>query len=357
MPIVFALMDMAGRIGNIGYTLYYPLLLILAFISLKHKSRTDGIFGFYLLACGMSILFNNIPSFYNIYVRFVAYILLFVAFTPLVNSRYASVLRMRSIQYFCFFTVFIVGINFVFFKGGNISAAQQQIYQNVGMYVGSTGNNEMGALGAISLAYLAGLLMYRKQFFNKGSFAGILLGFFFLIFVLYPFFTEYARGIIEFKQGGDLTAFDTNSRDVLWALRMKEFESSPFWGIGFGTISDYNSWTIASGGTVETGSSWCAALSQTGLLGTIPIVWIVGGNLKWLLFTKKEHDYLTVLLTGLTIFFTIHPISEGYFTTVGAILCVLFWTVQGIVYSLRKGVFKTSDIPLLVINQRKFRLF
>ena len=226
MPIVFALMDMAGRIGNIGYTLYYPLLLILAFISLKHKSRADGIFGFYLLACGMSILFNNIPSFYNIYVRFVAYILLFVAFTPLVNSRYASVLRMRSIQYFCFFTVFIVGINFVFFKGGNISAAQQQIYQNVGMYVGSTGNNEMGALGAISLAYLAGLLMYRKQFFNKvwiaviglfmvsnvamllmassrsavfcafaaiismiyvknkqnlGSFAGILLGFFFLI--------------------------------------------------------------------------------------------------------------------------------------------------------------------------------
>ena len=88
MPIVFALMDMAGRIGNIGYTLYYPLLLILAFISLKHKSRTDGIFGFYLLACGMSILFNNIPSFYNIYVRFVAYILLFVAFTPLVNSRH-----------------------------------------------------------------------------------------------------------------------------------------------------------------------------------------------------------------------------------------------------------------------------
>ena len=51
------------------------------------------------------------------------------------------------------------------------------------------------------------------------------------------------------------------------------------------------------------------------------------------------------------------PYSEGYFTTVGAILCVLFWTVQGIVYSLRKGVFKTSDIPLLVINQRKFRLF
>ena len=27
MPIVFALMDMAGRIGNIGYTLYYPCLL------------------------------------------------------------------------------------------------------------------------------------------------------------------------------------------------------------------------------------------------------------------------------------------------------------------------------------------
>lgn len=402
MPIVFALMDMAGRIGNIGYTLYYPLLVILTFISLRHKSRTDGVFGFYLLACGISILLNNIPSFYNIYVRFAVYILLFLAFTPLINSRYISVLRMRSIQYFCFFTVFIVGINFAFFKGGNISAAQQQIYQNVGMYVGSTANNEMGALGAISLTYLAGLLMYRERILNKGwivaigwfmvsniamllmassrnavfcafaaiismiyvknkrelgTFAGILLGFFFLVFVLYPFFSEYARGMIEFKQGGDLSAFNTHSRDAIWALRMNEFKSSPFWGIGFGTISDYNPWTIASGGTVETGSSWFAALSQTGLMGTIPIVWIVGGNLKWLLFTKKKHNYLTVLLTGLTVFFTIHPISEGYFTTIGAILCVLFWTIQGLVYSLRKGIFKTSDIPLLVINQRKFKLF
>lgn len=180
---------------------------------------------------------------------------------------------------------------------------------------------------------------------------------FFLDFCTLSFFSEYARGIIEFKQGGDLSDFDTHSRDAIWALRMEEFKSSPFWGIGFGTISDYNSWTIASGGTVETGSSWFAALSQTGLLGTIPIVWIVGGNLKWLLFAKKGHDYLTVLLTGLTVFFTIHPISEGYFTTVGAILCVLFWTIQGLVYSLRKGFFKTSDIPLLVINQRKLRLF
>lgn len=51
MPIVFALMDMAGAVVILGIHIYYPLLLILAFISLKHKSRTDGIFGFYLLAC------------------------------------------------------------------------------------------------------------------------------------------------------------------------------------------------------------------------------------------------------------------------------------------------------------------
>lgn len=82
------------------------------------------------------------------------------------NSRYASVLRMRSIQYFCFYGIYSRH-KLRIFKGGNISAAQQQIYQNVGMYVGSTGNNEMGALGAISLAYLAGLLMYRKQFLIK----------------------------------------------------------------------------------------------------------------------------------------------------------------------------------------------
>ena len=115
------------------------------------------------------------------------------------------------------------------------------------MYVGSTGNNEMGALGAISLAYLAGLLMYRKQFFNKvwiaviglfmvsnvamllmassrsavfcafaaiismiyvknkqnlGSFAGILLGFFFLIFVLYPSLQNMHEALLSLNRVG-----------------------------------------------------------------------------------------------------------------------------------------------------------
>lgn len=395
VAIVFALMDLSGLVGQIGFQLYYPLLFFLAFLGITRYKKINTIYVLYIVACFLSIITNNIPSFYKIHFRFGAFIVLFLAFTPLLNSRYLAIVRTKAIQYFCLFSVGVVVINFLIFKGGGTSVYQSALYENIGMYTGSTANNQMGMLGGVSLIYLSTLLCYKNQIEKKWFYLflillfctlamtflassrsavlcavasilgllyvkykrkfGKLLGILCIIVivggVVAPIFDDYTRGIIEFKQGGDLSSFDTKSRDGLWELRIKEFKSSPITGIGFGTISNPGEFTKRSG-IVETGSSWLASLSQTGLLGTIPILVIVIGNLLYIL-KLKEPDFIQTLFSGLTIFFTIHPMAEGYITTVGAILCVLFWCIHGVVYSMRTKVFLTSDIPLLFIKEKK----
>lgn len=395
VAIVFALMDLSGLVGQIGFKLYYPLLFFLAFLGITRYKKINTIYVLYIVACFLSIVTNSIPSFYKINFRFGAFVVLFLAFTPLLNSRYLAIVRTKAIQYFCLFSVGVVVINFLIFKGGGTSVYQSALYENIGMYTGSTANNQMGMLGGVSLIYLSTLLCYKNQIEKKWFYLflillfctlamtflassrsavlcavasilgllyvkykrkfGKLLGILCIIVivggVVAPIFDDYTRGIIEFKQGGDLSSFDTKSRDGLWELRIKEFKSSPITGIGFGTISNPGEFTKRSG-IVETGSSWLASLSQTGLLGTIPILVIVIGNLLYIL-KLKEPDFIQTLFSGMTIFFTIHPMAEGYITTVGAILCVLFWCIHGVVYSMRTKVFLTSDIPLLFIKEKK----
>lgn len=395
VAIVFALMDLSVFVGGIGYKIYYPLLFFLAFLGITKYKKIYSIYIVYLLACLLSILTNNIPSYYKIPYRFGAFIVLFIAFTPILNSRYLAVLRTKAIQYFCFFSLGVVVVNFLLFKGGAISQNAIEGYESIGMYTGSAANNQMGMLGGVSLVYLSTLLCFKNQIEKKWFYIFLVLLFctlamtflassrsallcavasiLGLLYVKYkrkfgkllgilcivtvvgsvaaPMFDDYTRGIVEFKQGGDLSSFDTKSRDELWELRIKEFKSSPITGIGFGTISNPSEWTKYSG-IVETGSSWLASLSQTGLLGTIPILIIVIGNLLYIL-RLKEPDFIQTLFSGLTIFFTIHPMAEGYITTVGAILCVLFWCIHGVVYSMRTKAFLTSDIPLLFIKEKK----
>lgn len=397
IAIVFALMDLSGLVGSIGYKLYYPLLFFLAYLGVTKYKKMSTIYLVYLIACFLSILTNNIPSFYKIPLRFSGFIILFIAFTPLFTSRYLTIIRTKAIQYFCLFTVGVVVLNFALFKGGRVSQDAMANFEQIGMYTGSTANNEMGALGGISLIYLTSLLCFRNRIAPKWYYvsfallfcnlamtflassrsaiicaAAAILGMLYIKFkrkfgkllgilcitaiigsITAPMFNEYTRGIIEFKQGGDMSSFDTHSRDDIWGQRIKEFKSKPITGIGFGTIANPNEWTKYSG-VVETGSSWLASLSQTGLMGTIPILIIVIGNLVYLLRLKNP-DFIQTLFTGLTIFFTIHPMSEGYFTTVGAILCVLFWCIHGVVYSMRNKAFYTNDIPLLFIKNRNYK--
>ena len=397
--IVFALMDLSKIVGNIGYVLYYPMVIFMSILSIAKFQRINIIYVIYLYICLFSILYNlnKIPAYYNISFRFCAFILLFVAFTPILNSKYLTILRIKSIQYFCLLTIGVVAVNFILFKSGNISSEEFLIYENAGIYTGSTANNEMGALGGISLIYMSAVLCFRSEIQKKGlvlilillfsnlamtflassrsailcavtailgmlflkyknklrALFGITFIILFITSIAIPIFNDYTKGIIEYKQKGDLSSFNTVSRDVLWKSRLEEFKSSPLIGIGWGTVSNPEEYTKKTG-VVETGSGWLSSLSQTGLLGTLPILIIVVGNLLFLM-KLKDPNFIQTLFWGLSIFFFFFSMAEGYLTTAGAILCVLFWCIHGIVYSMRNSTFLLEDMPSIILFRKKSR--
>lgn len=69
----------------------------------------------------------------------------------------------------------------------------------------------------------------------------------------------------------------------------------------------------------------------------------------------KDPNFIQTLFWGLSIFFVLHPMAEGYLTTAGAILCVLFWCIHGIVYSMRNSTFLLEDMPSIILFRKKSR--
>jgi O-antigen ligase len=110
------------------------------------------------------------------------------------------------------------------------------------------------------------------------------------------------------------------SRFTKWENRLLEFESSPFFGIGFSSVNlaaEQNNGDLT--GLIEPGSSWLALLSMTGIFGFLSFLYLIG-SLKSGLVESPYANYL--LSYGL--FFMIHFIAEGYIFASGNLLFFCF---------------------------------
>ena len=151
----------------------------------------------------------------------------------------------------------------------------------------------------------------------------------------FPLWKEYTLGISD-KQGENYKEFDMKSRESYWEDRYIEFKSSPIIGIGFANISNPSEFSKKTG-IIETTTGWGSLFSQLGFIGAFLFLSLTIKNLIFLLKHKKGH-YLYCLLIGLLVFFCINSIGEGYITTVGCQFTIYFWTVQGLIYALRKKI-------------------
>lgn len=393
---IFFLMDMSGLIGNIGYIFYYPIIFIFATYCLLNNQKTSFIYILYICVCFLSIILNEIPAFYSIEFRFITFIILLLAFSPLVNSRSIALLRLRLLYFVTILSVILVFINFLLFQIGAISETQMKIYERTGMYFGSTANNEFATLGAISIMYIITFLVsffkrlkiidfiillflmfccismmliassrtaligtilsiiFIAIYSNKNNFKQILLNIIVLVVlftIAFTIFSNDMRGIIEYKQAGDMNNINLRSRENIWDTRIREFKSSPMYGIGFATISNPTKYAQKRG-VIEAGSGWLSVLSQTGILGCVCMLLILAPNILFLLKNKNK-SYCFIWLVGLSVIFLISPISEAYITTVGAVLCCLFWLNISIIDSFRNGLLKSSDLDLFLLLRKE----
>lgn len=135
--------------------------------------------------------------------------------------------------------------------------------------------------------------------------------------------TERLRSKMEL---GEKAGSVTMSRDGLWEDRKNEFRAFPVFGVGFSTINmKYaNGGLHSNTGTIEPGSSWFFLLSSIGLIGfcsfSIPFFRIL-----YLLFTKEPVGINGYFAGSLLFLFLFHMIFEGYIVASGSYLCFFLW--------------------------------
>lgn len=115
------------------------------------------------------------------------------------------------------------------------------------------------------------------------------------------------------------------SRDLLWAQRFEEIQSSPILGIGFAVTGTGEN---KKAGRAETGSGWITVMSQTGAVGfmlTI-LIWFKA----WTPKKRLQKDKFIILTYAGLAFLTLHSIFEGYMVQAGWYLCLVIWMVQGV---------------------------
>ena len=397
---VFFLMDMSGIFGAWGYYAYYPMLFIMSYYCFKNKQKISIVHIAYLIVCFLSIILNNIPEYYQAPSRYIVFILLLTSFSSLVNSRKIALIRLHLFHIFSILSVVLVTINYIFFSVGIVSKKQVEIFNEHGLYTGSTANNEMGLLAAIAIMFI--IAFYGK--FHKilsiidklmiltclicaismmamaSSRMGLICTILSVVFVIYKLNSKnlFKLGIAVVslvigiyitanllgdkfrfmlsKNDNQIEKININSRNDMWTARFTEFKESPLYGIGFGYMK--YGWGAADAkvnkGRIEAGSGWASVISQTGGLGALCILIIVLPNLIFLI-KRKSTSYCSAWYSGMCVMFIMQPITEAYITTVGAVLCCLFWLNYSVIDSFRTGLLKERDLNLRIYNH--FNLF
>lgn len=176
---------------------------------------------------------------------------------------------------------------------------------------------------------------YVKYKGELSKFIGKICAICFALLVCYPLYSGYANGILEKQRLNESSGGTFASRDEKWHNRLAEFEKSPFFGIGFASISldtaEGAAESTRTEGVIEPGSTWLAVLSMTGIAGAIPIYVLVFGTLfRLFALAKRFESYnFTVLFALLTAIVT-HQFAEGYAFAGGSYLCFFFWLLLGV---------------------------
>lgn len=400
VAFVFFAMDMSGIWGGWGYTIYYPLIFFIAIYCFKNQVRVGVPYVLFLLICLLSIIINDIPAYYHVPFRYIAFVLLMASFSSLFNSRKIALMRLHLFHLFSILSVILVSVNFILLKLGRLDSRQYELYQATGLYAGSTGNNEMGLLAAIAIMFIVVFYIKHRNYLSRWE-SFIMLGCLIcsismmalsssrmglictvisilvvifklnrgkgqkIVFAIIAFlvamvvtanlFSDKFKYMMQ-KNENQLTSLNVNSRDEMWKSRLKEFNESPVFGVGFAYMK--YGWGAADAaenkGRIESGSGWLSVVSQTGILGLLCIIFMVFPNLLFI-FRNRSTSYCSAWYSGMCVMFVLQPITEAYITTVGAVLCCLFWLNYSVIDSFRNGLLKESDLNLSIYGQ--FKLF
>ncbi len=353
---------------------YYAMMFgTLLMILSKGISKSNGVMLMLYAIAAVSILANDIPALFKPWQRLGTFILLTAVVSPMFISKWNAGLR---VQLFTGMTILLAIITAVSIIMLGLGMGRDSVQ---GWFEGAMKHSMlMGPVAAVSSLFCLYQLQYtvRKKWIKwvyyimigggllcvlqTGSRAALigtiisLLAFpyfrnrqhfdkmikkYLLVFILvlasFPIWNRYTDKIRE-KNKTEITELNVDSRLGHWQQRIIEWESSPLYGIGFGSVdaeSENSTINVETGG-VETGSSWLCALSMTGILGFLCVLGIFIGAFSRAWKMTYYSSATGSFLLSIMIFYIFHMMAEGYIFAGGNFLNTQLWLLIGTVYSI-----------------------
>lgn len=193
-----------------------------------------------------------------------------------------------------------------------------------------------GSRSAFILALACSLLTIKMQSNKFSSLLRNMIIVAIAIFAFTPFIMNNSKAMFQKRNAFEITVENT-SRDALWSQRMAEFRSSPLIGIGFAA---HGVGLDKKVGRNESGGGYISVLAQTGIVGTIFIIIIMGS--AFMLPRKIGTDPNTILAYCIFIFMAIHTIVEGYLFQGGWYLCLIIWLIIGVMIEHKDYAYKIT---------------
>lgn len=372
---------------NLGFPYYLVMFGMFIFVIAKSSvENVDNLFIFFIAACILSIIVNDIPSFFNPWGRLVSFILVTALISPFFGSSGLYRLRMEVFELIQYFLQPIVILSFLtYFAGMSFTARTRfsgitvhsmilapicadvilfSVYTLMRHKVSSkfrvSGKWRIYYIGLLVISILTLLLcasrtaligvmiatlmfLYFANGRNLFKTAQIVMVIALVWGVSESYLGAYTSSMEEKNENSMRAGGMMSSRESHWTQRMNEFKSSPVFGIGFGSIdieggegSNFNE----NEGHIETGSSWLGILSMTGILGSIFFLALFIRAIKQLKKIYRHNPRISLLLTGLLIFWCTHMMAEGYILAAGGFLFFNVWLILGVI----DAIFHTANL-------------
>lgn len=354
------------RIPGFSEVVYYGSFLgCFIWMVIRGGMHTSGKYLFFISAVLFSIWLNDIPSFFKVWFRAIAFFsIVFLVGPFFVNDRLTRLRRLLFIRTLLVLR-WVVLVSFVLkftapgivmgwtgFSGltnhsmllsplagfcvlyglyrfylseTNTERCKEVIYTGVSFLVLMLA----GSRGALVATLVGVVFFYVRMYKNRiGKLVQIGLFFFLLILSTSSIWWPYTERLREKMNSSEEVGSVTSSRDGLWKDRLNEFKAFPVFGVGF---SSYNLDYIQSehsinrkSGTVEPGSSWLFLLSSLGLYGFLSFLLPVSYVL-YVLYKDTTAGLNAGLVSSVMVLFAVHMLIEGYIVASGAYFCFLFW--------------------------------
>jgi hypothetical protein len=352
-----------------SYGYYGSLFVVGAHAILLSKFRLHGRTAFFILACLPGTFLSFFPE--EALKRYLGLVILVAAVGPLFPSSKYVRLRLVGWVIVLIFSVFVsvlsifwyflplpsIGIGL--FSGATTqpkTLAFNSVLAVIVLASFITTKNWKIALPALVVVIFVTILTGSRAslvvvlvslsvilYIRRAVGIGVLISGFSAITVL--LFSGDLGGIL----GGETVAWHvdkglSDTRSHLWDLRLRDYSSSPIFGVGVGVASEIlhapTLEDMASGMAFfdqngrlvfEPGSSWLAILSMTGLFGSLAFFLLLSCVVRsCFLFWKQAGRQIYALQMATLIFFTLHFIEGGFVLSFGNPHTLYFWLWVGV---------------------------